>query len=705
MKLNSVGIWFFLITFILAAPLSALEEIRGFVFDDEAVLYYPGQVYSYKGYDIKINNNPVYPYIYIREPGELYVWATFDWAFQYWGASVEGFDRDSFDITGLYLSIALSKEELDRFTPDMATKNALNQFPVDSLVINNRSEGQANYNPDHRYDPDFILNNALTELSGYSITIHTSGWPIVSFMNKELPGEVIASYNYERQYWLWTLDSFDYSSIDLRPLYNQIDLSRTELNRPKPDVLSLWGYLDAEKIAYNDPNDKDFQDFIGYLEANDVPAWQIGYYRKSASNPAKRGAEKNPRYFYEESEVGFQPIYFNEVPEDVGTLSNGTILAGGMQLYFEHHKFEKVPFFDDASYYLRTQIRRNSPIQLTLVEIYPPDGTYSGTLSGPELQGDIELRHEEKFGVEFSVQRKQVTLDYNLFKPQPGEDFLSNFDRVLDANIHSRFGTDNIFLYHFTDEESFAQVDSRLAHPRIHGAYVANWEENRETYFHELGHVLHLYHHFESVANAGKLEAHLSIPCIMNYREPYISDEFCPLCTYALGLVPPANSRNPLSEDVRRYFKVDDSRVTLYKYDTSGDPVETGHYNFGGLQVFNLKSEKDFIVFHYGYPNGDHYLGRFSEEMVYLAEYNMGNLDIYHYLLANDVVYAVYKNSRGNQYLGAFDDQMKFTNELLLDDRTVISLTVTANGLDVGYRNGQPLSESIPFFRLLNKEE
>ncbi len=427
-------------------------------------------------------------------------------------------------------------KEVETDDPEIDTQD----LPQTSEVTDSRPFG---YNPDLLYDPDYQVDVNVNEISGYKVIVEESGNPFAMFFDKENENWNIATYNYERQFWFWKFDHFESDIIDLEKLYLEIDLTKTNLNRTKPDILSFLGYLTQEDHLYDYSADEEFGLFINYLNEYSVSESQQEYYLFAANNPAKRGAVLPQVFgrFYEESEVGIQFLNLTANYSKFPELAREFTSAGGMELFFQLHDFKAITSFKGATYTFRENINDNKPIPLIIVEIYPLDGIYSGTLEVQEFSEKVELYHEQKFRSEFDVSVVQLTIDYDRFVGEPGVPYQGTqfkMDALFDEYIHSRYGEDKLYMYYFTDKEEYKKIDDSPSHPRIFGAYLTDWDENKITYFHELGHVLSLRHHFPGREYAYTAEAHISVPCIMNYDNSLRSEEFCPLCSYSLGISP-----------------------------------------------------------------------------------------------------------------------------------------------------------------------
>jgi hypothetical protein len=397
-----------------------------------------------------------------------------------------------------------------------------------------------------RYDSKAVVNRQLSSLGGYRISVETSGNPLVIFYSDDpkRPNWGVAAYNWERQYWTWTNKPFDPARVDLRQLFHQISLSSAELNRKTPKHLTTLGNAHLESTPYNMASDGDFKDFWRYLAASGVSHEAKNAYLHRANNPAKRGAifksSKLPFRWMEDAELGFQRLRMLQTPRKyTNKLRNvrQTWTTGGMQYYFELAKGKRIPTGRLQPYYL---FRYNDPVPLTVVEIVPPDGTRSESLEGAALYGEIEAHLEAYFKKDFQVEGTQVVLDYQKLLeggPKHWSKWLVFRDNLKKC-CHDKRGRDRLYVYYFTDTDAFSKIDRKLSHPTKFGATIANWERKKDTFIHEFGHALGLYHHFDHTPNAGQADAHLSGPCIMNYRNPHRTTAFCPLCRYALGLPP-----------------------------------------------------------------------------------------------------------------------------------------------------------------------
>lgn len=438
----------------------------------------------------------------------------------------------------IYLSCSGVQKSVPLETPAQNIKNSSAEVKDKVPEADSRPFG---YNPDLRYDPEYIVDTSVTEISGYQVIVEERGNPFVMFFDKDKKHWNIAVYNYERQFWFWTMDHFNTDEIDLEKIYKKIDLSKTELNREKPDILSFRGYLEREKQPYDYSDDKEFIAFMQYMKENNVPDDQIQYYIHAANNPAKRGFSLTKVYgrFFEESEVGIQFLNLVNNYEFFPELPRESISAGGMELLLQMHDFKAVTSFSGAAFTFRKYVTQKKAVPLIIAEIYPLDGDYTGTLKGKELYDDIETRHEQMFRHDFTVKAVKLSVDYKSLVGSPGVPYGSTthkLDTFFDENLHSKYGEDTLYIYYFTDREEFKAIDDSPSHPRVYGAYLSNWNIYFKTYFHELGHALSLRHHFPSREYAYEPEAHISAPCIMNYKDDLVINDFCPLCSYSLGI-------------------------------------------------------------------------------------------------------------------------------------------------------------------------
>jgi len=537
------------------------------------------------------------------------------------------------------------------------------------------------YNPDLKYDPDYIVNYNLTSLSGYKINIEKSGNPLVMFYDKKKTHWAIAAFNYERQFWFWHMDHFNPDEIDLKRIYSKINLSKTVLNRDKPDILDYEGYVNREIKPYDYSKDSLFSDFITYMRNGNVPDEQINRYIHAANNPAKRGAGLPTNFggMYTESEVGIQWLSVQPNNNYFSGLSGSSKLTGGMELLLQTHDFHNISSTRGASYNFRRYLYEKKPVKLVVVEIYPLDGDHSGTLRGRDLLEDIEKAHEKKFRTDFDVSYKKITLDYKRFIGKPGVPYGSTgfkMDALYNEYIHEPYGTENLYMYYFTDSEEYSSIDKSPSHPSLYGAYLTGWDKYQKTYFHELGHSLSLRHHFPDREDSAKEEAHISFPCIMNYYSPWKSFEFCPLCSYSLGIqaMPVSAETQTLltelsdinsTELTERKITGSTGEITLYNYYSGGRKSLGGTINLGSINVKDMKWYGDNIVLLYKAETGDNYLGLFNEKLEFLKEYNFKALSLKTFNIFEDKIYFIYTDGDSKEALGAFDLDFNYLGEII----------------------------------------
>ena len=463
--------------------------------------------------------------------------ASYNWKKQYWNYidRTSGFRSETVDLTRLYKKVYLSAKELDRMSPNASYKTQ-NQMDLEAQT-GDRESGWADY------DHSAKINPGITSLGGYRVVVdkpvESSGQ--VFFYSTE-PGKtrwMLANYDWKKQYWKWTLPAFDTSRVDLKKLYIQVNKTSDELNRDKPSELTIWNYSHLEKQKYNYDKNPAFKKFMTYLKKGGASQKIQNNYLHWANNPAKLGSfEINSGRDIPEVKLGYFPQFMIKTPEKFYSfydprVTRPTHISGGISYYLELGQGNMITATSPAQYLFKSQ----DIVEITLVEMKPLNGRNTENLDIAELARQMESVLEQAYFKKFRVSVKSVTVNYSEMENVPSEkDVILHRSAFLDKHVHKPFGFDRIYAYYFTDARVFAKIDSHLSHPTSHGAYVALWNRNKTTFVHELGHALGLYHHFGKREQAGKQGAHISEPCIMNYRLPYKNDTICHLCRYALGV-------------------------------------------------------------------------------------------------------------------------------------------------------------------------
>ena len=115
---------------------------------------------------------------------------------------------------------------------------------------------------------------------------------------------------------------------------------------------------------YDWRQDKEFAEFVTWMEKHNVPESQIDFYKEMARYPSQRGSVKDwknsmdKQRFAGDDYISHSRLYYTD---EAGTVHN-TYWAGGMQLYFEYRKRETRHLF------------RNDTIPILLVHIKDTEG-------------------------------------------------------------------------------------------------------------------------------------------------------------------------------------------------------------------------------------------------------------------------------------------------------------------------------------------
>lgn len=464
--------------------------------------------------------------------------ASFNWKKQVWNYinQQSGFDSSRIDLEKLFLKISLSRDEMDRVSPSENYKTKT-QIKLEKL-----SEDQDSGWSD--YDHNAKVNPAVKFLGAYRVKVDQ---PLTSgqvFFYSTKPGKekwMLANYDWQKQYWKWTLKQFRADEVDLKKLFISVNRSRNELNRSKPKDLSIWNYSHLEKQKYNASANSSFRSFLLFLDTIGVSADVKMQYLRWANNPAKLGG----RYKYRGQKIspvklGYFPQYLIKTPEKYYEFYNPRIvspthIAGGMSYYLTLGYGSFTTISSPVQYIYK----KHNPVPITLVEIFPANKKKTDTISLSNLKKELKRLLKSVYYKDFTITVKSIVANYQEMQNVPKDDDTTLHRlKFLDKYVHSRFGHDKIYIYYFTDAQAFARIDRHLSHPVLHGVYFANWNKTKMTLMHEFGHALGLYHHFGKREQAGKPGAHISSPCIMNYRAPYKSNTICPLCRYALEGIP-----------------------------------------------------------------------------------------------------------------------------------------------------------------------
>ncbi len=463
--------------------------------------------------------------------------ASYNWKKQHWNFidRASGFRSEIIDLTKLYKKVNLSAKELDRMSPNTAYKTK-NQQELEARTAD-RETGWSDYDHSAR------INSGITSLGGYRVVVDR---PVESsgqvFFYSTKPGKtnwMLANYDWKKQYWKWTLPAFDKNRVDLKKLYIQVNKSSAQLNRDKPSELTIWNYSHLEKQKYDYSKNPAFKKFMSYLKKGGASQKIEENYLHRANNPAKLGSfEKFTGREIPEVKLGYFPQYMMRKPRRFYSfydprVARPTHIAGGLAYYLELGKGNMITQTSPVQYLFKKQ----KIVEIILMEMKPKNGRRTENINLNTLARQMESLLQGVFFKKFKVSVKSITVNYKDMQNVPKDkDVMLHRSTFLDRHVHKPFGFDKIYAYYFTDAEAFAKIDLHLSHPTGHGAYFANWQRMKLTFAHELGHALGLYHHFGKREHAGKKGAHISEPCIMNYRHPYKSNTICHLCRYALGV-------------------------------------------------------------------------------------------------------------------------------------------------------------------------
>jgi hypothetical protein len=388
------------------------------------------------------------------------------------------------------------------------------------------------------HDPDAQINRSLSGsvMFGYYIDINPI-YPYIYFRDIDKPALNYATYNGEKQYWMWKNDKFDSSKIDLKQFFTKIDLTKTTLDRVEPVSETVYRDTVLEEKPYDYSNDKDFKDFMKWCDKTKVPADVKAFYLKAANNSAKRGnLIPDEGRGVSDNDMGIQAEAFKslkyknrQVPEIEARGMKK--LAGGMQLYFEYRKRTMLRYNDES----QNIFRENKTVPVTIVELEPEEGnTGQKILRGKALVKRVKADLEKTFHKKFNVKLKTMTISYTEFADCGKVAPLTHYGRFMSKYVHPNAVKNTLYIYYFTDTQKLLAIDNDGTHPLQFGPYGSDWENFSFTIIHEFGHSIGLRHHFNDTDGSDDIKTHISPACIMNYR--YVSREFCPLCRYGLGI-------------------------------------------------------------------------------------------------------------------------------------------------------------------------
>ncbi|MBI9102208.1 MAG: hypothetical protein JEY99_07330 [Spirochaetales bacterium] len=214
--------------------------------------------------DYKVVVFPNYPILRFRSSENTIILAQYNWKEQYWvGTPAAGFDKNSIPLLDLYSSVILTPEELNRDYPGrnvvQATgKNQVQPRPTgpgqsQTIIEESPKPYPAEPHPAsgsyYRVDNHAVLSeDAHHRVFGNVWVLTFENSSTICFRPVNTCTPTLASYNWEKQYWISKTDSFDISLIDLPSLYDSCLLSEEEMNRGYP------GENLVQATASNAPN-------------------------------------------------------------------------------------------------------------------------------------------------------------------------------------------------------------------------------------------------------------------------------------------------------------------------------------------------------------------------------------------------------------------------------------------------------------------
>lgn len=206
-----------------------------------------------------------------------------------------------------------------------------------------------------------------------------------------------ACYDWEFQYWEWVDKYFDKSKIDLKKIFRKIDLSKTTLDRPKPETESLGSFPAVETGPYDYKNDPRFGAFIAWCKLAGTPPATLDFYLRAANHPGKRGASRPFAYGRNHSVnvIGitmehFKPIFQKKVLNGDSMNAKEMVTAGGMEAYFVKHDAAHVPTANEGY----SAFRDNNLMPVVVVELSPTEKP----LSNEKMLRGAALDHYSRAG-------------------------------------------------------------------------------------------------------------------------------------------------------------------------------------------------------------------------------------------------------------------------------------------------------------------
>lgn len=389
-----------------------------------------------------------------------------------------------------------------------------------------------------KYDPDAQVNRALNEtiMFGYYVNFNLK-YPLIYFRDSEKHAINLATYNYEKQFWMWKHKDFDSSKIDLKQFFTKIDLSKTTLDRTEPVSETVYRDTALENKPYDYSNDKDFSDFMKWCDKTKVPADTKNFYIMAANNAAKRGrlvldsavsVSDVDRGIQSEN---FKPASYKNKPLPYDTRKDIMKSAGGMQLYFEYRKRELFVMVDQA----QNIFKDNKAVPVTIVELEPQEGNTSPEiLRGKALVKKVQADLESTFHKKFKVKLVTMKISYTELANYGNLPLLTYFGQFMEKYVNAKAGKNTLIIYYMIDSKRLYAIDRLGTHPLATGPYGTDWERNKHNIMHEMGHTIGLRHHFNDTDGSGDIKSHISPACIMNYQ--FVSHDICPLCRYGMGL-------------------------------------------------------------------------------------------------------------------------------------------------------------------------
>lgn len=288
------------------------------------------------------------------------------------------------------------------------------------------------------YDDTVSVRNDIKFTISYGndtwyVTNHANSSGLISFSSKE-KGECSAIYDARYQQWALTVPSyyannyvylknmniknFPSSEDDLKAILRKIFTKEVDESIPlqrrgyylytdyNEVYIPLSKKTEAENavLNYDYTQDKEFKEFVDWMEAHNIPSNQIDFYKEMARYPSQRGRADsfNGDTLERQRYAGDDYIAHSRLKDD-----NGKIYwAGGMQLYFEYRKREKRHLF------------RNPTIPILLVHIKDKKGR------GEEVPQNFFETEQERiksyfasagFTNTFQTYYVEIEMDYDYF--------------------------------------------------------------------------------------------------------------------------------------------------------------------------------------------------------------------------------------------------------------------------------------------------